>query len=76
MNIYYFIVCHFRKHLFVGENGTTYISIFKKNLNVLKLNKVLTEVSEGQLDACSFDIFSSFSFPISQPLPLLASNFV
>lgn len=58
----------FKKYLF-GESGTLYISIFKKKkkktLNVLKLNKVLEEVSEGQLDAYGFEI--SYFFLISYP---------
>ena len=35
-----------------------------------QLNRVLVEVSEGQVDACSFEIFYFFSFPISPILSL------
>lgn len=49
----------FKKDLLL-ESGTTYTSIFKKKTSVLKLNKVLEEVSEGQLNACSFEIFYFF----------------
>ena len=62
MDIYIILSYAILKKDLLLESSTTYISIFKtKNkTSVLKLNKVLEEVSEGQLNACNFEIFYFF----------------